>query len=699
MALAAFARVRRRRRPALPAPGRSTARTTRRSRTRTSSAASPLPTTRGVDPRRARQGARVEPPVVQRLRRPGRVMPSARRVRTRNGARRRASPTRGRSSPRSLRLNPEERARFEARDPREARARPRRRQVAVLAPDPRARGRLARHRRASSSSTRASSPASTSSSVPVRYYPYKNLGAHMLGYVARDRRRDAREVPPAGLRADCAREEQQKRQPARLRRRRHRRRDRRRARVGELPARAARLGEARRRRARPLPHRTRGRAPARRPDAQEPIPGRDLRLTIDVELEQAIERAMRPHAAGAVVVVDVRTGRLLALYSKPDFDPERSLAAAAGKARVREAFNTLYADPLRPMLDKTMSGAFQPGSTFKPFTALAALEDNARSIPTETRERATATSTFGRRIFRCTHVHGKVEHARGDRASRATSTSSSSPRPSAWTASRRSRPTFGLGEKTGLGVNPEAPGRIPTRSWYALRYHGQFRIGFTLNTAIGAGRRRPSRRSSSRSRTRALANGGTLYSAAARARGRDERRRGRARVPAARPRSKVDVQPGEPRARRRRALRAVVNDPKRHRVSRCAIRRSTWPERPAPRRPATSRRRTTTRRRPGTSRATTRGSPRSRRRKRRRSRSSSSSSTAAPGPTHRRAVAMQIVREYERLAKRAVRTRSRRRRAAEDRVDERRSPCRRERDHVRRGRRRTPHRADDGGVP
>ena len=35
---------------------------------------------------------------------------------------------------------------------------------------------------------------------------------------------------------------------------------------------------------------------------------------------------------------------------------------------------------------------------------------------------------------------------------------------------------FGLGQKTGLGINPEAPGRIPTRSWYALRYRGQFRV-------------------------------------------------------------------------------------------------------------------------------------------------------------------------------------------------------------------------------
>ena len=69
---------------------------------------------------------------------------------------------------------------------------------------------------------------------------------------------------------------------------------------------------------------------------------------------------------------------------------------------------------------------------------------------------------------------------------------------------------FGLGEKTGLGINPEAPGRIPTRSWYALRYRGQFRVGFTLNMAIGEGdvTVTPLQLASAYS---AIANGGTLY--------------------------------------------------------------------------------------------------------------------------------------------------------------------------------------------
>jgi penicillin-binding protein 2 len=226
-----------------------------------------------------------------------------------------------------------------------------------------------------------------------------------------------------------------------------------------------------------------------------------------MELEQAVERSMRAHAAGAVVVADVRTGRLLALYSKPDFDPN-DLAGGSGHDRIREAFNKLYTDPLRPMLDKTMSGVFHPGSTFKPFSALAALEDKILD-PAE-KERCDGYLSFGRRIFHCTHVHGKVDmhdaiaescniyffklaEAVGmDRIARVAN-------------------EFGLGQKTGIGVNPEAAGRIPTRSWYALRYKGQFRIGFTLNTSIGQGATTVTPVQLALAYA-ALANGGTVYS-------------------------------------------------------------------------------------------------------------------------------------------------------------------------------------------
>src|SRR4029079_14137313 len=70
---------------------------------------------------------------------------------------------------------------------------------------------------------------------------------------------------------------------------------------------------------------------------------------------------------------------------------------------------------------------------------------------------------------------------------------------------------FGLGQKTGLGTNPEAPGRVPTRSWYALGYRGQFRLGFTLNTAIGQGATTVTPLQLALAYA-ALGNGGTLYS-------------------------------------------------------------------------------------------------------------------------------------------------------------------------------------------
>jgi penicillin-binding protein 2 len=227
---------------------------------------------------------------------------------------------------------------------------------------------------------------------------------------------------------------------------------------------------------------------------------------VDIELEQSIEKAMRGHPAGAVVVIDTRTGRVLATYSKPDFDPNE-LSGGSGRSRVREAFSHLYTDQLRPMLDKTMSGAFQPGSTMKPFSALAALQDHL--VDPQYSEKCEGYVSFGRRIFRCSHVHGRVrlhdaiarscnvyffhlaETVGMDRIAHVAQ-------------------AFGLGEKTGLGVNPEAPGRIPTRSWYALRYRGQFRVGFTLNMAIGEGdvTVTPLQLAVAYS---AIANGGTLY--------------------------------------------------------------------------------------------------------------------------------------------------------------------------------------------
>jgi penicillin-binding protein 2 len=243
------------------------------------------------------------------------------------------------------------------------------------------------------------------------------------------------------------------------------------------------------------------------PRRLEPIPGRDIALSIDIELEKAIQKELRSQLAGAVVVVDVRSGRVLAAYSKPGFDPN-VLSGGEGKQAIRDAFDRLSRDPLKPLLDKTTSAVYPPGSTYKPFSALAALSDGLIEPNAEVDCRG--GYEFGRRFFRCTGVHRKVNlhdaivqscntyfYALGEMIH--------------IDQLAKVGMDFGFGVKTGIGINPEARGRMPTRAWYARRYKGDgFRGGFTLLAAIGQGATAVTVMQLALAYA-ALANDGTLY--------------------------------------------------------------------------------------------------------------------------------------------------------------------------------------------
>lgn len=238
----------------------------------------------------------------------------------------------------------------------------------------------------------------------------------------------------------------------------------------------------------------------------DPIPGRDLTLSIDVELQKSIPAAMRGHRAGAVVVVDVSDGSVLASYSAPGFEPN-VVSGSSGRGALREAFRSLYSDPLKPILDKTVSAAYPPGSTYKPFSALAAL---AEGIMTPTRRvDCHGGYRYGGRWFRCEGVHRKVNlhkalmqscntyfYALGEEIR--------------FDGLAATGMDFGFGAKTGLGLNPEAAGRIPTRAWYARQYQGKFRGGYSLLAAIGQGATTVSVMQLALAYA-AIANGGTLF--------------------------------------------------------------------------------------------------------------------------------------------------------------------------------------------
>jgi penicillin-binding protein 2 len=324
---------------------------------------------------------------------------------------------------------------------------------------------------------------------PVRYYPYGPLGAHMIGTMREVNREELAYLGDRGYRAGDRTGSigVERRWESYLR--------------GQRGSRKTVRGAGRRLDMAELEAKY-----LEEPRRVEPIPGRDVSLTLDIDLVAAMDKAMRGQLAGAVVVADVRTGRILAALSKPSFDPN-VVSGGQGTRAVSDAFKRLYADPLKPTLDKTISAAYPPGSTYKPFTALAGLADGL--VDPHAVVDCRGGFEYGKRYFRCTGVHRRCNlhdaivqscntyfYELGSRISidRLASIGLD----------------FGFGVKTGIGVNPEARGRMPTRGWYTRRYKQAFYGGFTVLSAIGQGATTVTVLQLALAYA-ALANGGTVY--------------------------------------------------------------------------------------------------------------------------------------------------------------------------------------------
>jgi penicillin-binding protein 2 len=214
------------------------------------------------------------------------------------------------------------------------------------------------------------------------------------------------------------------------------------------------------------------------PRKQDPVPGNNVILTIDMDLQRLAERALRKHPSGAAVVVEVETGRILALVSKPAFDPN----ILSGRLTFEEEAR-LNADPFRPRIDKTLRENYFPGSTFKIIPAIAALEDGI--ITANEKVTCGGYHALGRRMFRCHKVHGRVNLYEAIAQSCNVYFYKLAERVGLDRIARFAK-DFGLGEPTGVGLNGEVPGFIPTQAWYKEQAGGM-RPGYTLNTAIGQG--------------------------------------------------------------------------------------------------------------------------------------------------------------------------------------------------------------------
>jgi penicillin-binding protein 2 len=211
-----------------------------------------------------------------------------------------------------------------------------------------------------------------------------------------------------------------------------------------------------------------------------PIPGRQLRLTLDLDLQQVAEQTMGDRS-GAVVALDPQTGEVLAMVSHPGFDPNQF----AGRMTPAQ-WKRILDDPSKPLLNRAIQSRFSPGSVFKIIMAAAGMEAGVLT-PSTTYFCGGAITLYGN-VFHCHggHGHGTVGLHQAivnscniffynvgrllgiDRIS--------------YYAHR-----MGLGEKTGIDLPNEDAGLIPSPEWKKKTRHQPWFLGETISVAIGQG--------------------------------------------------------------------------------------------------------------------------------------------------------------------------------------------------------------------
>jgi penicillin-binding protein 2 len=212
----------------------------------------------------------------------------------------------------------------------------------------------------------------------------------------------------------------------------------------------------------------------------EPVPGHSVYLTLDAGLQQVMKEAFGPEN-GAGVVIDLRDGGILALYSSPSYDPNIFLNRLS-----QEMVDRYLRNPVKPMLNRVTQGLYPPGSTFKLLVALAALEKGI--LKPETVFHCGGHKTFYNRDYRCDAVHGSVNLVQAIAHSCDIYFYELGMRLDVDDINAAAE-KYGILEKTGVDLPHEVTSRVPSRAW-AKKYRPKepkWYGGETISVAIGQG--------------------------------------------------------------------------------------------------------------------------------------------------------------------------------------------------------------------
>ncbi|MDY6977871.1 MAG: penicillin-binding protein 2 [Pseudomonadota bacterium] len=292
----------------------------------------------------------------------------------------------------------------------------------------------------------------------ARHYPYKETLTHALGYVARINKRDLQKLVEAGQEDNYAATHD----------------------IGKLGIEKyheellhGEVGYQQ------VEVNNQGRI-IRVLSVEPPTPGKDIVLNLDLELQLEAQRIIEG-MRGAVVVTDVKTGGVLALYSNPSYDPNLFVHGISSKN-----YSALLNSPDRPLINRATQGQYPPASTVKPHLGLVGLEEGVIT------KDYTINDTGRYKLPNVSHVwrdwrrwgHGKVDVSKAIEVSCDTYYYELAYKLGIDKISE-SMYEFGFGDFTGIDLYEESDANMPSRGWKRARFNQPWYIGDTIPVGIG----------------------------------------------------------------------------------------------------------------------------------------------------------------------------------------------------------------------
>jgi penicillin-binding protein 2 len=217
-------------------------------------------------------------------------------------------------------------------------------------------------------------------------------------------------------------------------------------------------------------------------DETAAVPGKQLKLTVDVDLQIAAEEALEGKN-GAIVAMDPRSGEILALVSRPVFNPNDFAVRIS-----RDEWNKLVNDDDHPLLNKAIQAQLAPGSTFKIIMATAGLQEG---IAQKMHVSCGGGATFYGRYFKCWvvaehRVHGAVDISKAIYQSCDVFFYTLAEKLGIDRIAKYAT-ALGLGQKTGIDLPQEVSGVMPSEEWKIRNFKQKWYAGETISVGIGQG--------------------------------------------------------------------------------------------------------------------------------------------------------------------------------------------------------------------